>query len=126
MEIIANVIYNGKDRTGLKRGNIYRSFEQSDSHYFLELGSKEKTIVLKADCTLIDEEDLQELKPETPEHYDNTNGSLYKFAEDHKLNSYEFDIIKRVIRCRKKGEFLNDLNKTKNVIDIYIKEQTKI
>ena len=63
---------------------------------------------------------------EAPEHYDNSNGSLYKFAEQHKLNSYEFDIIKRVIRCRKKGEFLSDLNKTKNVIDIYIKEQTKM
>ena len=61
---------------------------------------------------------------ETPEHYDNTKGSLYKFAEDHNLNSYEFDLIKRIVRCRKKGEFLSDLNKSKNVIDIYIKEYT--
>ena len=59
---------------------------------------------------------------ETPEHYDNSKGSLYKFAEDHNLNSYEFDLIKRIVRCRKKGEFLSDLNKSKNVIDIYIKE----
>ena len=64
-------------------------------------------------------------KMKTPEHYDNSKGSLYQFAEQHKLNSYEFDIIKRVIRCRKKGEFLSDLNKTKNVIDIYINEQNK-
>ena len=37
-----------------------------------------------------------------PKHYNNTNGSLYKFCEDKELNSYEFDIIKRVMRCRKK------------------------
>lgn len=57
------------------------------------------------------------------DHYDNTKGSLYQFAEDHKLNAWEFDIIKRIVRCRKKGQFLQDLNKTKRVIDLYIKEQ---
>jgi len=57
-------------------------------------------------------------------HYDNTNGSIYKFADDHGCNSYEFDIIKRVVRCRKKGTFLEDLQKTKDLIDLYIKEQT--
>ena len=55
-------------------------------------------------------------------HYDNTNGSLYKFAEDKDLNSYEFDIIKRVIRCRKKGNFIEDLEKTKFLIDLYLQE----
>jgi len=58
----------------------------------------------------------------TPSHYDNSKGSLYKFAEDHKLNSWEFDIIKRITRCRKKGNWLEDLEKTKAVIDLYIKE----
>jgi len=56
-------------------------------------------------------------------HYNNKNGSLYKFAENHNLNSYEFDIIKRVMRCRKKGTFLEDLKKTKFLIDLYIKEE---
>lgn len=60
-----------------------------------------------------------------PKHYDNTNGSLYKFCEDKELNSYEFDIIKRVMRCRKKGVFLEDLQKTKVLIDLYIKEHEK-
>jgi hypothetical protein len=55
-------------------------------------------------------------------HYDNSNGSLYKFAEDKDLNSYEFDIIKRVIRCRKKGNFIEDLEKTKFLIDLYLQE----
>ena len=58
-----------------------------------------------------------------PEHYDNTYGSLYKFAEQHKLNAYEFDILKRIIRCRKKGKFKEDLEKSKFVIDLYLKEQ---
>lgn len=57
-----------------------------------------------------------------PKHYDNTNGSLYKFAEDHKLNAWEFDIVKRIVRCRKKGVFKEDLEKTKLVIDLYLKE----
>ena len=55
-------------------------------------------------------------------HYDNSKGSLYKFAEDKDLNSYEFDIIKRVIRCRKKGNFIEDLEKTKFLIDLYLQE----
>ncbi len=55
-------------------------------------------------------------------HYDNTNGSLYQFCDQKGLNSYEFDIIKRVMRSRKKGNFLEDLQKTKFLIDLYIKE----
>ncbi len=58
----------------------------------------------------------------TPKHYDNSKGSLYKFAEDHNLNAWEFDIIKRITRCRKKGNFKEDLEKTKVVIDLYLKE----
>jgi hypothetical protein len=55
-------------------------------------------------------------------HYDNTNGSLYLFAEQHGLNAWEFDILKRVVRCRKKGEFETDLKKTIEVINLYLKE----
>jgi len=49
--------------------------------------------------------------------------SLYKFAEEWQLNTYEFDIIKRIVRCRYKGQFNQDLVKTKNLIDIYLKEK---
>lgn len=55
-------------------------------------------------------------------HYDNTNGSLYKFAVDHNLNAFEFDCIKRIVRCRKKGQFREDLEKTIRVIELYLKE----
>lgn len=58
-----------------------------------------------------------------PEHYNNKNGSLYQFCQNQELNSYEFDILKRVIRCRKKGKFKEDLEKTKFLIDLYLKEE---
>lgn len=58
----------------------------------------------------------------TQSHYKGKD-SLYKFAEDWKLNSYEFDIIKRIVRCRHKGSFSEDLEKTKDLIDIYLQEQ---
>lgn len=57
----------------------------------------------------------------TQSHYQGPY-SLYKFAEDFKLNSYEFDIIKRIVRCRHKGSFEDDLNKTKDLINIYLTE----
>lgn len=56
-------------------------------------------------------------------HYDNTHGSLYKFALEQGLNAYEFDIVKRITRCRKKGFFIEDLEKTKRVVDLYLEEQ---
>jgi len=61
-------------------------------------------------------------KEAKPNHYDNSKGSIYKFAEDQKLNPYEFDIIKRIVRCRKKGNFKEDLEKTKFLIELYLKE----
>ena len=55
-------------------------------------------------------------------HYNNENGSLYLFANQHELNAYEFDIIKRIVRCRKKGYFHEDLAKSIRVIELYLKE----
>jgi len=55
-------------------------------------------------------------------HYDNSNGSLYLFAQQHELNAWEFDCIKRLVRCRKKGYFHEDLAKTIRVIELYLKE----
>jgi len=48
----------------------------------------------------------------TQKHYQGPY-SLYKFAEDFKLNAYEFDIIKRIVRCRHKGTFEQDLKRLK-------------
>ena len=68
------------------------------------------------------EEEVKTNDLTAPKHYDNSKGSLYKFANDRGLNSWEFDICKRVIRCRKKGNFKEDLEKTKFLIDLYLKE----
>ena len=59
----------------------------------------------------------------TQSHYRGKD-SLYKFAEEWALNAYEFDIIKRVVRCRHKGTFTEDLTKTQDLIDIYLLEQS--
>ena len=59
----------------------------------------------------------------TQKHYQGKAGSLYKFAEEWNLNAWEFDIIKRIVRCRQKGKFAEDLQKTKDTIDIYLAEQ---
>ena len=55
-------------------------------------------------------------------HYDNSKGSLYKIAEDRNWNSYQFDIIKRIDRAMKKGKFKEDLQKTKDLIDLWLLE----
>jgi hypothetical protein len=68
--------------------------------------------------------DVEIVNEPKDDHYNNDNGSLYLFAQQHGLNAYEFDILKRVVRCRKKGQFISDLEKTKRVIDLYIKEQS--
>ena len=59
---------------------------------------------------------------DTPKHYDNSKGSLYLFAENNNLNSWEFDAIKRIVRCRKKGNFKEDIEKTITVLKLYLKE----
>jgi hypothetical protein len=66
--------------------------------------------------------EVETIDLKTPKHYDNSKGSLYKFSNDFGLNSWESDIVKRVVRCRKKGNFKEDLEKTKFLIDLYLKE----
>ncbi len=65
---------------------------------------------------------VEVIESQQDEHYNNENGSLYLFAQQHELNAWEFDILKRIVRCRKKGQFTDDLEKTKRVIDLYLKE----
>ena len=60
-----------------------------------------------------------------PAHYNNDNGSLYKVAKERGWNAYLFDIVKRLERSEKKGEFVTDLEKSKLVIDLWLKESEK-
>ena len=129
-------------------GEIFDVLIENGDKYFVSYRSGQRSIP-KCDCeelpmTLLDILEVQMRDPSTESadlfgdffqfkinkthddindtHYDNSNGSLYKFASDHKLNAWEFDIIKRVVRCRNKGQFTSDLEKTKRVIDLYLKE----
>jgi len=63
---------------------------------------------------------------ETPKHYDNSNGTLYKVAEERGWNAYIFDIVKRLERSEKKGEFVSDLNKSIDVIKLWLEEREGI
>ena len=60
---------------------------------------------------------------ETPKHYDNDKGSLYKIAVDRNWNAYQFDAIKRIDRAYKKGLFNEDIEKTKLVLDLMKNKQ---
>lgn len=111
--------YNLEDEICFKKGDVY-SFEEITENVFLtqknNLGYSHE----------LDRDEIQVIfdliLKEEPNHYDNSKGSLYQFCENQQLNSYEFDIIKRVMRCRKKGNFKEDLEKTKFLIDLYLKE----
>jgi hypothetical protein len=59
----------------------------------------------------------------TPAHYNNEKGTLYKVASERGWNSYLFDIVKRLERAEKKGEFETDLKKSIAVIQLWLKEK---
>ena len=61
----------------------------------------------------------------TPSHYDNSKGTLYKVAQERGWNAYLFDCVKRLERAEKKGEFESDLDKSIAVIQLWKNEQTK-
>jgi len=94
------------------QGKYYEVVEEKDDYYVIIDNDKEKCALYKSRFELIGKNN----------HYDNTNGSLYKFAQDHKLNAWEFDAIKRIVRCRKKGQWLSDIDKTIKVLELYKEE----
>jgi len=53
------------------------------------------------------------------EHYNDKYGTLYLIGLQRGWNPYQFDIIKRIDRCLKKGEFEKDLDKTIEVIKMF-------
>lgn len=62
----------------------------------------------------------------TPAHYDNSKGTLYKVAVERGWNAYIFDIVKRLERAEKKGEFESDLQKSINVIKLWYDESRNV
>lgn len=65
----------------------------------------------------------QKKEATTPSHYDNTNGTIYKVQKERGWNAYVFDIVKRLERAEKKGEFLSDIDKCIKVLELYRDEQ---
>ena len=91
------------------------------SYDFKEPQNDKRYVILKTDFYTVD---IVEYKDDlnTPKHYDNTNGSLYKVAQERGWNTYLFDIVKRLERAEKKGEFKQDLEKSINVIKLWQNE----
>ena len=58
----------------------------------------------------------------TPSYYDNTHGTIYKVGGQRKWNHYLFDVVKRLERAEKKGEFMSDLDKAIKAIELYRSE----
>lgn len=105
-----------------KKGDIYE-FRPSVKNWFKtpenNLGCVHELELtdLKKCFTFLDNETL-----ETPKHYDNSKGTLYKVAKERNWNPYLFDIVKRLERAEKKGEFKTDLEKSINVIKLWLNE----
>lgn len=59
---------------------------------------------------------------ETPNYYNNDNGSLYKVATERGWNSYLFDIVKRLERGGKKDPLTQEIDKTINVLKLWKEE----
>ena len=104
-----------------KNGNTEDSNDYSFEYTYDESG-KELTYKDSDGLKTTVEETKDLSESGIPAHYDNDNGSLYLVAEQRGWNPYLFDIVKRLERSGKKGEFESDLNKSKVVIDIWLKE----
>jgi hypothetical protein len=105
-------------QVAFKKGNIYNF----NTDYWTDKNEWGGTHNMKSEMDF-----NQYFKPldneiNTPSHYDNSKGSLYQFAEQQGLNAWEFDILKRTVRCRKKGNFEEDIKKTIAVLELYLKE----
>ena len=104
-----------------KDGTYMINMAGAVTYDFVKPQNDKRYVLLKTDFHTID---IVEYKEElnTPKHYDNTNGTLYKIAEERGWNSYLFDIVKRLERAEKKGEFNQDLEKSINVIKLWQNE----
>lgn len=55
-------------------------------------------------------------------HYDNTKGSLYKIATERNWNAYTFDVVKRLDRGGKKDSLKQEIEKSIDVLKIWLNE----
>ena len=104
-----------------KEGTYIINMAGSVTYDFVKPQNDKRYVILKTSFHTVD---IVEYKDDlnTPNYYDNTNGSLYKVAQERGWNTYLFDIVKRLERAEKKGEFDKDLEKTINLIKLYRNE----
>jgi hypothetical protein len=84
-------------------------FDNKQYSFYEEAGENIENVINKSEIN-------------TPKHYDNSKGTLYKVAQERGWNAYLFDCVKRLERAEKKGNFKEDLEKTIAVIQLYLKE----
>lgn len=99
-----------------KNGDWYRT-QMNNQGYAHEIDGSEINLYFKEYEA---PENIGQL--ETPKHYDNSKGTLYKVATERGWNPYLFDVVKRLERAEKKGEFKTDLEKSINVIKLWLQE----
>ena len=104
-----------------KDGRYMINMSGAVTYDFVKPQNDKRYVILKTGFHTID---IVEYKEElnTPKHYDNTKGTLYKVAQERGWNTYLFDIVKRLERAEKKGEFNQDLEKSINVIKLWQNE----
>lgn len=131
---------NYLDKKGIKLGhhchpNVMPGYKEVSEDEFFEIISKEenkKEVIPESDKTdLSYEEEISTFMSKgfiekTPSHYDNTNGSLYQIAKQRGWDFYQADCVKRLDRAYKKGQFREDLQKTKDLIDLWLKEMEEM
>jgi hypothetical protein len=66
---------------------------------------------------------VEEKNDDLPSYYDNEDGSILDFCDRKGANPYETDAIRRLIRCRHKGEWESDIDKAINTLKLYKKER---
>ena len=120
-------LINGEGWSDYKEGVIYEGNlhlvgDDVNLQFYATEGMNEADWEEVSEEEYLKQEGLQPNESTNIKPYYKGKSSLYLFAEEYGLNSWEFDICKRVIRCRHEGNWLEDLEKTKGVIDIYIKE----
>lgn len=107
--------------------NLNNIFSTTLGGWIVKFNNTDNEIMLYSNTSEKYAEIIEYKEPikETPEHYDNSTCTLYKIAEVRNWNPYLFDIVKRLERSEKKGEFESDLNKSKVVIDLWLSEKDK-
>ena len=109
----------------LGKGNYVYEHCHKEVRFVYPNGKYVVLLATKYQAKIIDyKKEIVEYKDDlnTPNYYDNTNGSLYKVAQERGWNTYLFDIVKRLERAEKKGEFKQDLEKSINVIKLWQNE----